>query len=362
LGDVPLRTPLLLTVAAALALPCAAHGAMAGPSQIEGSDIIFSGSPGEANRVTVTGQGTDTVTFFDAGAAIAAGRNCTQVAANRVSCPRRFFVIVRLEDGDDEVTTEGDLSNTFVFLEGGQGSDTLRGEAGDNRLEGGTGTDRLVAGPQTYAMTGVDVVRTGEFEDMPDHNRERDEITCAQPIFGSQPPRVEVDASDVLSGPCPPYYVFLEDVVVIEGTEAADSLTGAGPPTRVNGLGGDDSLSGQDAGDRLDGGEGNDRLFGQGLLLGGAGDDRLDGGTGSGLRTGVRADGQSGDDEVLGTARGDSLTGGSGRDTISARAGNDSIRTRDGTRDRVTCGSGRDRVSADRGDSVSRDCEVVSRD
>src|SRR3712207_7300098 len=42
----------------------------------------------------------------------------------------------------------------------------------------------------------------------------------------------------------------------------------AGPPTRVNGLGGDDFLSGQDAGDRLDGGSGNDRLAGLGLLLG----------------------------------------------------------------------------------------------
>jgi Ca2+-binding RTX toxin-like protein len=233
---------------------------------------------------------------------------------------------------------------------------------GITSLDGGVGTDRLVGGAQTSRLGGVDVVRRGEFRDVPDHNRERDEITCADPAPSpALPLRVDVDVNDVLSGPCPPHYLFLEAIVVIEGTEAADSLSSAGPPTRVNGLGGDDGLSGQDPGDRLDGGTGNDRLFGQGLLLGGSGDDRLDGGTGSGLPAGVRADGQSGDDEVLGTPRADSLSGGSGRDVISARGGNDSIRARDGSRDRVACGGGRDRVSADRGDSVSRDCEVVSR-
>jgi Ca2+-binding RTX toxin-like protein len=367
MGPVHLRTALIASLAAALALPAVAHSAIAGPSQIEGSDIVFTAAPGEANRVTVTGQGTgqnQRVVLEDAGAQVQAGRNCTQLAPNRVSCPRSDFVIVRLEDGDDEAQTSGELVNTFVSLEGDQGSDSLRGIVGITSLDGGTGTDRLVGGSATIRLSGVDIARRGEFEDVPDHNRERDEIECAESFPGTNRPlplRVEVDANDVLSGPCPPHYVFLETFVVIEGTEGADSLTSAGPPTRVNGLGGDDTLSGQDSGDRLDGGTGNDVLFGQGLLLGGTGNDRLDGGTGSGLRTGVRADGQSGDDEVLGTRVGDSLTGGSGRDTISARSGNDSIRVRDGARDRVSCGSGRDRVSADRGDTVSRDCEVVSR-
>jgi Ca2+-binding RTX toxin-like protein len=357
----PVRSALLLSIAALAALPAAASAAIAGPSQTEGSDIVYSAGPGEANRLTVTGQGADRVVFEDAGATVQAGRSCTQLAANRVSCPRTSFVIVRLEDGDDEAQTSGELADTFVSIEGAQGSDTLRGIVGITSLEGGTGTDRLFGGAQSPRLNGVDVVRTGEFGDVPEHDRERDEITCAEPsTFTPQPVRVEVDANDVLAGPCPPHYVFLDTFVVIEGTAGADALTSAVPPTRVNGLAGDDVLSGEQD-DRLDGGEGDDRLFGQGLLLGGGGDDQLDGGQGSGLRTGARLDGQSGDDEVIGTRAGDSLTGGSGRDTISAGSGNDSIRTRDGVRDRVSCGGGRDRVSADRGDTVSRDCEVVSR-
>jgi Ca2+-binding RTX toxin-like protein len=364
----PLRTVIPLTAAmAVLALPAAAHGAIAGPSQIEGSDIVFTAGPGEANRVTVTGQGTgqgQRVLFEDAGAPVQAGRTCDQLAPNRVSCPRSDFVIVRLEDGDDEAQTSGELVNTYVSLEGEQGSDSLRGIVGITSLDGGTGTDRLEGGSGSIRLSGVDLVRRGDFREVPDHNRERDEIVCAESFPGSNRPlplRVEVDANDVVSGPCPPRYVFLEAFVVVEGTEGADSLASAGPPTRLNGLGGDDLLSGQGARDRLDGGAGNDRLFGQGLLLGGTGDDRLDGGSGSFLPSGVRADGQAGEDQILGTRAADSLTGGTGRDTISARGGNDSVRARDGSRDRVTCGGGRDRVSADRGDTVSRDCEVVSR-
>jgi Ca2+-binding RTX toxin-like protein len=356
----------LVLLAAFLTLPAAAHGAIAGPSQIDGSDVVFTAGPGEANRLTVTGQGPDTVVFEDAGATIDAGRGCTQLAANRVSCPRDTFVIVRLEDGDDEAQTSGELANAFVFLEGGQGADTLRGIIGVTVLDGGTGTDRLVGGGRSTRLSGVDIVRRGEFEDVPDHARERDEITCAPPAqgdgpFGPMPPlRVEVDANDVLTGPCPPHYVFLETFVVIEGTPGADSLVSNGPPTHVNGLAGDDILTGE-GDDRLDGGEGQDRLFGHGLLLGGTGDDRLDGGSTSFLRRGARLDGQSGDDNLLGTPAGDTLAGGTGRDTITGRNGNDTVRARDGARDQVRCGSGRDRVSADRGDSVSRDCEVVSR-
>jgi Ca2+-binding RTX toxin-like protein len=111
----------------------------------------------------------------------------------------------------------------------------------------------------------------------------------------------------------------------------------------------------------VDGGSGNDRLSGHGLLLGGTGDDRLDGGARTGALSPPRLDGQSGNDQVLGSAVGDRLAGGSGADSVSGRDGNDSIRVRDGVRDKVRCGDGRDSVSADRRDSVASDCERVSR-
>ena len=41
--------------------------------------------------------------------------------------------------------------------------------------------------------------------------------------------------------------------------------------------------------------------------------------------------------------------------------GDDTIFARDRARDQIDCGRGRDRVVADRNDSVSRNCERVSR-
>ena len=342
---------------ALLALPGAAHAGMAGTDQIEGDDIVFSGDPGEANRLTVTGQGEGTVVFEDAAAPITPGEGCTAVTPNRVTCTRATFVIVELEDGDDEVTTAGDFGQAPVFLDGDQGSDLIRGEVGRTHLEGGVGTDRLFGGAESQSLDGVDLVRRGEFDEMPDHNRERDELTCADPPELG----VRVDANDVVNGPCGQRDVFLETFVLIEGTEGPDNLTAAGEPSRVFGFGGDDSIFGAGVEDRADGGAGNDRLFGQGLLLGGTGDDRLDAGARSGAPARPRLDGQSGDDQVLGSASGDNLAGGSGVDSVSGRDGNDSIRTRDGVRDKVRCGNGRDSVSADRRDSVASDCERVSR-
>jgi Ca2+-binding RTX toxin-like protein len=358
------RATLILVALAAAAFPAAAHGGTAGLSYASGEDVIFSADPGEANRLTVTGIGAQGVVLEDAAAPIRPGRGCTALAPNRVQCARTTFVIVRGEDGDDQLTTAGDFGDqTYVFLDGDQGSDTIRGEAGANTIDGGTGTDRLIGGPRTNTIRAVDIVRRGDFSALPDHNRERDDVTCA-PRAGDaslgSPPSIEIDTNDAVDGPCPPRYLYLETLIALEGTEGEDTLLSAGPPTRVNGLGGNDFLSGEQN-DRLDGGSGDDRLAGQGLLLGGTGNDRVDGGTSFAPRGGVREDGQSGDDTVLGSGAGDSLAGGSGTDVLSGRAGNDSIRIRDGVRDRVTCGSGRDRVSADRSDNVARDCEVVSR-
>lgn len=351
------RTALLTVTVALLALPGAAHAGVAGNDQIEGDDIVFSGDPGETNRVTVTGQGEGTVLIEDAGATITPGRGCTAETPNRVVCTRATFVIVELEDGDDEVTTAGSFGQTPIFLDGDQGNDLIRGDVGRTHLDGGVGADRLFGGPESQHLDGVDVVRRGEFGEMPDHNRERDELTCTE----APELQVRVDANDVVSGPCGIRSIYLETFVLIEGTEGVDTLTASGEPTRVFGLGGDDRIFAVDVDDRADGGEGNDQIFGQGLLLGGSGGDRLDAGANSLAPARPRLDGQSGDDRVLGSAVGDNLAGGTGVDSISGRAGNDSIRTRDGSRDVVRCGSGRDTVSADRRDSVASDCERVSR-
>src|SRR4029077_10791982 len=63
-----------------------------------------------------------------------------------------------------------------------------------------------------------------------------------------------------------------------------------------------------------------------------------------------------------GLAGNDLLIGGPGRDRIFGGPGNDSIAANgDRARDTVSCGPGVDIVNGDLGDSVSRDCEVTSR-
>jgi hypothetical protein len=73
-------------------------------------------------------------------------------------------------------------------------------------------------------------------------------------------------------------------------------------------------------------------------------------------------DGRGGNDRLLGLAGADLLQGGAGRDRVDAGAGDDRIPAHaDGKRDVISCGRGRDVVTAERIDSISRDCEIVSR-
>ena len=74
-----------------------------------------------------------------------------------------------------------------------------------------------------------------------------------------------------------------------------------------------------------------------------------------------RLSGGSGPDRLSGGSGSDRISAGSDRDKVIAGSGNDRISVRDGARDTVNCGTGRDRVTADRRDSISRNCERVSR-
>ena len=355
---VPRAIPLLLALMALAAVPSAAHAGIAGTSQTEGSDIVFSGDPGESSRLTVTGEPGNVVVFEDPANGVTAGRDCSQVNPNRVSCPSATFVIVELEDGDDELTTAGTFPDeNFLFLDGGQGSDTIHGEVGSDGIDGGLGSDRLFGGRTTTSIDAVDLVRRGDFHEMPDHAADRDEISCAPESQDMLRYSILVDTNDVAGGPCGRVHLYTEAFVQISGTNGDEFLNVDSPPTRLFGLGGNDSLATEKTTDRADGGPGDDRLAGSGLLLGGSGDDTMD----SHRYAVVRMDGQSGDDRLIGTRGPDSLAGGSGSDTISGNSGGDLIRVRDGSRDTVNCGNGRDRVIADSRDSIARNCEVVSR-
>jgi Ca2+-binding RTX toxin-like protein len=349
-----LRTVCIAVVVVAL-MPASAYGAVAGQSFGEGGgSLVYAADPGEANRLTISREGNHIV-FTDAGAAIRSGRGCTADTANRVSCDRRPLIDVHLEDGDDEASSTGDVSQpdgTQILLSGDQGDDALHGSADVSSLDGGAGRDVLAGGPGTTFIQAADILWLRGFDALPALAPARDEVTCAAPSPGALPTDVDAGPDDMVSGPCGPVATYGRDVVDLRGTEGPDRLGGRIGPTRIEALGGDDIVTG---GERADGGPGNDRMFGTGLQLGGPGDDRMDVGA-RGIKGG-RIAGQDGDDFITGSDGGDSLTGGAGRDRISGRGGNDTIRVRDGERDVVRCGDGQDSVLADRIDAIGHDCE-----
>jgi Ca2+-binding RTX toxin-like protein len=208
-------------------------------------------------------------------------------------------------------------------LLGTPGSDRLSGLGGDDCLLGFAGTDVLNGGSgedQILGDLGNDTVAGGSGDDN---------------IHGD--------------GQCPPGASDLKFCTLAPGT-GNDTLDGGDGDDVVAGEGGRDRIAGGTGDDRLRGDSGNDRLSGgsgRDLVSGHSGDDDLSGGTG--------------DDKLSGSAGDDDLTGESGKDSLDGGSGNDSISARDNTRDRISCGSGRDRVVADRVDTVSRDCERVSR-
>ncbi len=97
----------------------------------------------------------------------------------------------------------------------------------------------------------------------------------------------------------------------LEGSDDANHLVGNAGFNNIRGLGGNDLIEGgtNTYGDVLDGGDGNDTIYGNGDLLGGAGDDQLISG--------------AGDSNLSGGDGNDSLTGGIGNDTLAGGAGND---------------------------------------
>jgi Ca2+-binding RTX toxin-like protein len=95
---------------------------------------------------------------------------------------------------------------------------------------------------------------------------------------------------------------------------------------------------------------------GNDTIRGNKGSDELDGESGN-----DRVSGWEGNDTVRGGPGNDRLSGGVGSDEIFGGPGNDTIFARDGERDVIQCGPGFDRVYADRADSVSSDCERVTR-
>ncbi|MEZ4622234.1 MAG: C25 family cysteine peptidase [Caldilineaceae bacterium] len=136
---------------------------------------------------------------------------------------------------------------------------------------------------------------------------------------------------------------------ILVGTAGADTLNGGSGNSLLLGLGGNDKLKGGSKDDLLCGHEGNDELDG------GSGKDILYGGDGNDILKGGSADdqlyGESGVDELDGGAGNDILMGGTENDQISAGSGNDILDGGDGN-DLLDAGSGHDQLNGGAGNDT----------
>jgi Ca2+-binding RTX toxin-like protein len=198
-------------------------------------------------------------------------------------------VTVNLGGGGD------DAVSNFEHVIGGDGDDTLNGDAGANRLDGGPGDDRI------FGNAGADVLHGDSGDDELEGGDGADTVDGGA---GSDTIIEDAAAGDTVSG----------------GTGAGtDVLTYAGvatPVTVVLGATGTDTASdferviGGDAGDSLTGDANDNRIDG------GPGNDTIDGGAGNDV-----LNGDAGDDTIIGDATaGDTLSGGDGTDVLTYAA------------------------------------------
>jgi Ca2+-binding RTX toxin-like protein len=275
----------LLTLALAVAIACVpATDAMAFSVAVinNGQTIVFGGSPGEVNTVTVTlaaGEYTFTDTTATAGVVSPA---CTGApGSHTVSCPAAGVtsLSLNLDDMDDTAVV---TPNTRSVIRGEEGGDDLTGGGGPDQLDGDEGDDTLKGGGGNDELNAETV--GSSVDEVPGlHNS-------------------------------------------LDGGAGDDALNGGGGEDTMQGGSGADSLRGGAGADALDGGDDAD------AITGGSGNDTMRGGSGDD-KVGSDALSAAGEPPDLGN---DLLEGGPGNDSLQPGSGptltsdNDVIRGGDG--------------------------------
>lgn len=208
---------------------------------------------------------------------------------------------------------------------GGQGADTISGNAAANRLAGGEGHDLL------YGRAGGDVLDGGAGNDRLWGEDGNDQL------FGGA-------GNDSLHGGAG--NDRLTDSAgsnMLDGGAGNDVLTTGGGNDLLIGGAGADTLFGGAGGDSLRGGDGQDRLLGQlgaDVIHAGGGNDAVIGNAGNDTLFGEAGDddliGDDGDDVLDGGAGNDLLRGGAGADRFIFSSGDDTIRNFDAAQDVIS--------------------------
>lgn len=200
-------------------------------------------------------------------------------------------------------------------LDGGHGSDVLDGGAGNDHLSGGNGSDTYLFGfgsghdvVNDYDVStarfdrillgagvteqNVSLTRTGDDLVLSLSNGD-DSIRISSFFRNDAAGGYQIDQLDFADGA----FWNLESIkqIVLQGTQAADRLTGYASDDVIDGGAGDDLIEGAAGDDSLIGGFGDDTLrggVGNDLIRGGRGSDSLSGGTGSDTYFFARGDGR----------------------------------------------------------------------
>jgi Ca2+-binding RTX toxin-like protein len=363
----------------------------------EGSVVTYNGAAAEPHQLVVSGP-TGQVEFKEPG--VIAGSGCTQVAADKVHCPRSIATGIRVVlGGEDDELTAGkgvDLPVDVFANDGddvirtGRGSDTVRGGPGNDRIEPGEpllpgasefnnlsggdgddtfllgrslGADRVVGGTSGVSAP-VQSATDNAGIDTADYSSRPPEQGGVAVSTGSAGPTLNnafvssdgrlngTEGDDIRSDVERIVGTGVRDVLELDNcdlvnTGGSDQLRCFQPAARprLTGNAGDDELRGGLPGEDLFGGVGAD------MLDAFRGDDTADGGSGNDLVIGGptlsaffddtdTVKGGTGNDELRGGNRGDTLEGGSGNDVVFG--GRDD--------DEVSGGTGDDSLHGDDGD------------
>lgn len=264
---------------------------------------------------------------------------------------------------------EGDLfGDDIEDITGGDGNDTLTGNALPNKILGGKGNDTLIMGGKGSCVApaapadppkDVDTYDGGDGDDLFDRGAA---TGCGDTIIGG----AGTDTIDYVARTTDIFVSLTGTAVSGEVTDAtvaspalvekdkvgADIENALGSKTNENRMVGSAAanvLTGGDVADYIDGGAGDDVLSGgdgADTVLGGAGNDTIEGGVGDDVLTAG-----DGNDTVSGGDGADTIDGGGGNDVLSGGAGADLIKGGDGN-DVIQGGAGDDYLNGDLGDDV----------
>ena len=236
------------------------------------------------------------------------GDDANTVDLNQVTgttYPSLISIRVDGGNGNDTITGSPTYGDSVI---GGDGADTLNGQAGNDTLDGGDGTDSIIGGDGDDSLIGED----GNDTITGDNGNDT--------ILGG-------NHNDSINGG--------------DGNDSVDA--GQSNDTVLGGIG-NDTINGSDGLDSLSGEVGNDSIFG------GAGNDTLSGGNDNDALTGQAGNdvvnGDNGDDAALGGAGNDSVSGNLGNDIVNGEAGNDIVNGNEGN-DTLFGGNGNDILRGD---------------